>query len=340
MEYRRLGHSGLRVPALSFGTGTFGGGNDFFKAWGSTDAAGASRLIDVCLDHGVSMFDSADVYSDGLAETILGEAIKGKRRRLLISTKATFPAGDGANDYGSSRQHLVDAVDGSLRRLGTDHIDLFQLHGQDYNTPVEETLATLDQLVRAGKLRYVGCSNFSGWHLMKSLATADRYGFPRYVAHQAYYSLLNRDYEWELLQLGRDQGVGAVIWSPLGWGKLTGRIRRGQPAKPGMRAHDIAGTGPLFEEERLFRIVDALDAVAGETGKAIPQVALNWLLQRPTVSSIIVGARDEAQLVQNIGAVGWQLTEEQIARLDEASDVAPAYPVWHQRGFPMLNERA
>ncbi len=339
MEYRRLGHSGLRVPALSFGTGTFGGGNDFFKAWGSTDAAGASRLIDLCLDHGVSMFDSADVYSDGLAETILGEAIKGKRQRLLISTKATFPAGDGANDYGSSRQHLVDAVDGSLRRLGTDHIDLFQLHGQDYNTPVEETLATLDQLVRAGKLRYVGCSNFSGWHLMKSLATADRYGYPRYVAHQAYYSLLNRDYEWELLQLGRDQGVGAVIWSPLGWGKLTGRIRRGQPATPGMRAHDIAGTGPLFEEERLFRIVEALDEVAAATGKAIPQVALNWLLQRPTVSSIIVGARDEAQLVQNIGAVGWQLTDEQIATLDAASDVAPAYPVWHQRGFPMLNER-
>lgn len=340
MEYRRLGHSGLRVPALSFGTATFGGGNDFFKAWGSTDAAGASRLIDVCLDHGVSMFDSADVYSDGLAETVLGEAIKGKRQRLLISTKATFPGGDGPNDYGSSRQHLVDAVDGSLRRLGTDHIDLFQLHGQDYNTPVEETLATLDQLVRAGKLRYVGCSNFSGWHLMKSLATADRYGYPRYVAHQAYYSLLNRDYEWELMQLGRDQGVGAVIWSPLGWGKLTGKIRRDQPAKPGTRAHDIAGTGPLFEEERLFRIVEALDEVAAATGKAIPQVALNWLLQRPTVASIIVGARDEAQLVENIGAVGWQLTQEQIAKLDEASDVAPAYPVWHQRGFPMLNERA
>lgn len=339
MEYRRLGHSGLRVPALSFGTGTFGGGNDFFKAWGSTDAAGAARLIDVCLDHGVAMFDSADVYSDGLAESILGEAIKGKRQRLLISTKATFPAGDGVNDYGSSRQHLLDAVDGSLKRLGTDHIDLFQLHGQDYNTPVEETLATLDQIVRAGKVRYIGCSNFSGWHLMKSLMVADRYGYPRHVAHQAYYSLLNRDYEWELLPLGRDQGVGAVIWSPLGWGKLTGRIRRGQPATPGMRAHDIAGTGPLFEEERLFRIVETLDEVAAETGKAIPQVALNWLLQRPTVASIIVGARDEAQLVQNIGAVGWQLTGDQIAKLDAASDVAPAYPVWHQRGFPMLNER-
>ena len=339
MEHRHLGKSGLRVPALSFGTGTFGGGNDFFKGWGSTDSNGAARLVDICLDHGVSMFDSADVYSDGLAEQILGQAIKGKRNRVLISTKATFPLGDGANDYGSSRQHLIEAVDKALQRLGTDHIDLFELHGQDNNTPVEETLATLDQLVRSGKIRYIGGSNFSGWHLMKSLAVSDRYGYPRYVAHQAYYSLLNRDYEWELMPLGVDQGVGAVIWSPLGWGKLTGKIRRGQPAKPGMRAHDIAGTGPQFEEERLFRIVEALDVVSAETGKTLPQIALNWLLRRPSVSTVIIGARDEAQLVENIGAVGWVLTPEQIARLDQASDVAAAYPVWHQRGFPMLNER-
>jgi aryl-alcohol dehydrogenase-like predicted oxidoreductase len=339
MEHRRLGKSGLRVPALSFGTGTFGGGNDFFKGWGSTDSNGAARLVDICLDHGVSMFDSADVYSDGLAEQILGQAIKGKRNRVLISTKATFPLGDGANDYGSSRQHLIEAVDKALQRLGTDHIDLFELHGQDNNTPVEETLATLDQLVRSGKIRYIGGSNFSGWHLMKSLAVSDRYGYPRYVAHQAYYSLLNRDYEWELMPLGVDQGVGAVIWSPLGWGKLTGKIRRGQPAKPGMRAHDIAGTGPQFEEERLFRIVEALDVVSAETGKTLPQIALNWLLRRPSVSTVIIGARDEAQLVENIGAVGWVLTPEQIARLDQASDVAAAYPVWHQRGFPILNER-
>ncbi len=340
MEYRRLGASGLRVPALSYGTATFGGGNDFFKAWGATDAGGASRLIDLCLDHGVSMFDSADVYSVGLAEQILGEAIKGKRDRLLISTKATFPMGEGPNDYGSSRQHLIDAVDKSLKRLGTDHIDLFQLHGQDYNTPVEETLATLDQFVRAGKIRYIGGSNFSGWHLMKSLAVSERYGYPRYVAHQAYYSLLNREYEWELMQLGLDQGVGAVVWSPLGWGKLTGKIRRGQPAKPGTRAYDIAGTGPHYDEERLFKVVDALDTVAAETGKTIPQVALNWLLRRPTVSTVIIGARDEAQLVANIGAIGWTLTPEQIAALDAASDTPAAYPVWHQRGFPMLNERA
>ncbi len=339
MDYRRLGNSGLRVPALSFGTGTFGGGNDFFRAWGSTDADGASRLIDICLERGVSMFDSADVYSDGLAEEILGKAIRGKRERLLLSTKATFPVGPGPNDFGSSRQHLVTALEKALKRLGTDRIDLLQLHGQDHNTPVEETLSTLDQMVRSGKGRYIGCSNFAGWHLMKSLAVSDRYGYPRYVAHQAYYSLHNRDYEWELMPLGRDQGVGCIVWSPLGWGKLTGKIRRGQPAKPGTRAHDIAGTGPRYEEERLFGIVDALSAVAAEAGKTIPQVALNWLLQRPTVSSVIIGARDEEQLVQNIGAVGWNLTGPQVARLDEASDAPAAYPVWHQRGFPMLNER-
>jgi len=338
MEYRRLGKSGLRVPALSFGTATFGGTNDFFKAWGSTDAGGAARLIDVCLDHGVSLFDTADVYSDGASERILGAAIKGKRERLMVSTKVTFPSGEGANDFGSSRQHLIAAVEQSLQRLGTDHIDLLQLHGQDFNTPVEETMSALDDLVRAGKVRYVGGSNFLGWHLMKSQAVADRYGYPRHVAHQVYYSLLNRDYEWDLMPLGVDQGVGAIIWSPLGWGKLTGKIRRGQPAAPGTRAHDIAGTGPHFEEERLFKIIDALDVVAGQTGKSIPQIALNWLLQRKTVSSVIIGARNEAQLIENLGAVGWALTTEQVAALDAASDVAPSYPVWHQRGFPMLNE--
>jgi aryl-alcohol dehydrogenase-like predicted oxidoreductase len=340
MEQRRLGSSGLRVPALSFGTATFGGSNDFFKAWGSTDAAGAERLVDICLEHGVSLFDSADVYSDGLAEELLGKAVKGKRNRLLISTKVTFPMGDGANDYGSSRQHLIAAVDGSLRRLGVEHVDLLQLHGQDYNTPVEETMATLDQLVRDGKVRYVGASNFSGWHLMKANAVAERYGYARHVAHQVYYSLLNRDYEWELLPLGRDQGIGAIVWSPLGWGKLTGAIRRGQPARPGTRAYDIAGTGPSFDEERLFRIVETLDAIAKETGKTIPQVALNWLLQRPTVSNIIIGARNEKQLLDNLGAVGWNLSAPQVERLEAASDVTPPYPVWHQRGFAQLNEAA
>jgi aryl-alcohol dehydrogenase-like predicted oxidoreductase len=230
-------------------------------------------------------------------------------------------------------------VDHSLRRLGVDYIDLFQLHGQDFNTPVEETLSTLNELVRAGKIRYIGCSNFSGWHLMKSLSVSDRYGYARHVAHQVYYSLLNRDYEWELMPLGLDQGVGAVVWSPLGWGKLTGKIRRGQPPQPGTRAHTIPETGPHYDEERLFRIVDALDEVGKETDKTVPQVALNWLLQRRTVANIILGARDEAQLLQNLGAVGWNLTAAQVAKLDAASDVPAAYPVWHQRGFPMLNER-
>ena len=340
MDHRRLGRSGLRVPALSFGTATFGGGDDFFKAWGSTDAAGASRLIDICLDRGVSLFDTADVYSNGLSEQILGEAIKGKRNRLLISTKATFPMGDGPNDYGSSRQHILESVEGSLKRLGVETIDIFQLHAQDYNTPVEETLSTLDQLVRSGKLRYIGCSNFSSWHLMKSLAASDRYGYARYVAHQAYYSLLNRDYEWELMPLGVDQGVGALVWSPLGWGKLTGKIRRGTPPKPGTRAHAIPETGPRYDEERLFAIVGAMDAIAARTGKTIPQIALNWLLTRPTVASLIIGARDEQQLIENIGAVGWKLTEEDVAALDKASAVTPAYPVWHQRGTPVLNEPA
>jgi aryl-alcohol dehydrogenase-like predicted oxidoreductase len=223
--------------------------------------------------------------------------------------------------------------------LGTDHIDLLQLHGQDYNTPVEETLATLDQLVRDGKVRYIGASNFSGWHLMKSLAASDRHGFPRHVAHQVYYSLLNRDYEWELMPLALDQGVGAVIWSPLGWGKLTGKIRRGQPAAPGTRAHDIAGTGPAFEEERLFRLIEALDVVCAETGKTVPQVALNWLLQRPSVATVIIGARNEEQLIANIGAVDWSLTGQQITFLDAASETPAPYPYWHQRGFPELHER-
>ena len=336
MEYRRVGASGLNVPALSFGTGTFGGAGEFFKAWGSTDVAQATRLVDVCLEHGANLFDSADVYSQGAAEEILGAAIKGRRNRVLISTKATFPTGTGANDFGSSRLHLIDAVEASLRRLGCDHIDLFQLHGFDAWTPVEETLSTLDTLVRAGKIRYIGCSNFSGWHLMKSLMIADRYGYPRHIAHQAYYSLIGRDYEWELMPLGLTEGVGAIVWSPLGWGKLTGKIRRDRPPQAGSRAKEIAGTGPAVTDEHLFKVVDALDEVARRNGKTITQVALNWLLQRPTVASLIIGARNEDQLVENLGAVGWKLAIEDVKLLDDASAQPLAYPTWHQAGFPML----
>ncbi|HET6321591.1 MAG TPA: aldo/keto reductase [Hyphomicrobium sp.] len=331
MEYRRLGRSGLNVPALSFGTGTFGGKGEFFAAWGTTDVAEARRLIDICLDAGVNMFDTADIYSRGESERILGEALKGKRDRALISTKATFRFGDGPNELGSSRQHLLATVDAQLKRLQTDHIDLFQLHGYDALTPQEEVLSTLDTLVRAGKIRYTGVSNFSGWHLMKSLAVADRYGYPRHVANQTYYSLIGREYEWELMPLGIEEGIGAVVWSPLGWGRLTGKIRRGTGIPKESRLHGSAESGPQMPDEYLFRVVDALDEVAKETGKTIPQVALNWLLQRPTVSSVIVGARNEDQLKQNLGAVGWNLTTEQVARLDKASEVPLTYPYWHQR---------
>ena len=337
MEYRRLGGSGFKVPALSFGTGTFGGKGEFFAAWGSTDVAEATRLIDICLEAGLTMFDSADIYSGGAAEEVLGAAIKGRRNKVLISTKATFRSGPGANEVGSSRFHLIAACEAALKRLQTDYIDLFQLHGFDALTPVEEMLSALDDLVRAGKIRYIGCSNFSGWHLMKSLAVADRYNLPRYVANQAYYSLIGRDYEWELMPLGLDQGVGAVVWSPLGWGRLTGKIRRGQPLPANSRLHVTAEKGPQVEDEYLYRVVDALDAVAEETGKTVPQIALNWLLRRPTVASVIIGARDETQLRQNLGAVGWALTAEQVARLDAASDRTPAYPYWHQRGFTERN---
>jgi aryl-alcohol dehydrogenase-like predicted oxidoreductase len=338
MEYRRLGASGFKVPALSFGAATFGGKREFFSQFGTTDAREARRLVDVCLDAGVSMFDTADVYSAGASEDILGEAIKGRPRdALIISTKATFRFSDAPNDVGSSRHHLTASVERSLRRLGTDHIDLFQLHGFDAVTPVEEVLSTLDALVRAGKILYTGVSNFSGWHLMKSLAVADRYGYPRYVANQTHYSLIGRDYEWELMPLGLDQGVGAVVWSPLGWGRLTGKLRRGAALPETSRLHKTADYGPPVPDEYLYTVVDALDAVAAETGKSVPQVAINWLLQRPTVSTVIVGARTEEQLRQNLGAVGWTLTPEQVGRLDAASARPAAYPYWHQAGFAERN---
>ena len=339
MEYRLLGGSGFSVPVLTLGTGTFGGTNEFFKAWGGSDVAEASRLIDICLEAGLTMFDSADVYSDGAAEEILGQAIKGRRDQVLISTKATFQHGPGPNDVGSSRYHLIRAVEGSLRRLGTDHIDLFQLHGFDAKTPVEEALGTLNDLVRAGKIRYIGCSNFSGWHLMKALAVAEKYGWSRYVAHQAYYSLVGREYEWELMPLALDQKVGAVVWSPLGWARLTGKIRRGQPLPETSRQHSAINNemGPQVDNEYLYRVVDALDAVAAETGKTVPQIALNWLLQRPSVSTVVIGARNEEQLRQNLGAVGWNLTPEQVRKLDEASAVPPIYPYWHQKKFDLRN---
>ena len=331
MEFRRLGHSGFKVPVLSFGTGTFGGSSEFFRAWGETDLKEATRLVDICLEAGVTMFDTADVYSAGMSEEILGKAVAGRRDQVIIATKASFPMGPGANDRGNSRHHLLRACEASLKRLGTDYIDIYQMHGFDALSPVEETLSTLDTLVRSGKVRYIGCSNFSGWHLMKSLAASDRLGWPRYIVHQAYYSLVGRDFEWELMPLGHDQQVGTLVWSPLGWGRLTGKIRRGQPPPAVSRLPKTAAAGPQVSDDLLYRVVDALDLVAKETGKTVPQVALNWLTQKPTISSVIIGARNEEQLRQNLGAVGWSLTTDQIAALDQASAVPVAYPYWHQR---------
>lgn len=340
MEYRRLGDSGLVVPALSFGAGTFGGKGALFSAWGDTDAREARRLIDVSLDAGVTMFDTADVYSDGASEEVLGAAIKGRREQVLLSTKAGLPVGDGPQDAGTSRSRLVKATESALRRLGTDYIDLFQLHAFDARTPVEETVSALDDLVRQGKIRYVGASNFSGWQLMKSLAAADRLHAARYVAHQVYYSLVGRDYEWELMPVAADQGVGALVWSPLGWGRLTGRIRRGQALPAGSRLHQTADFGPPVDDELLYDVVDVLDQIAEETGKAVPQIAINWLLRRPTVASVIIGARNEEQLQQNLGAIGWELTAEQVARLDAASGKEAPYPYFpyeRQEAFARLN---
>jgi aryl-alcohol dehydrogenase-like predicted oxidoreductase len=340
MEYRLLGGSGLKVSALSFGTGTFGGATEFFKAWGSTQADEARRLIDVCFEAGVNLFDTADIYSNGRSEEVLGKALEGKRDKALISTKATFRFGDGPNDVGSSRYHLRRSLEGSLRRLGTDYVDIYHLHGFDALTPVEEVQDTLNTFVREGKVRYIAASNFSGWHLMKSLAVAERYGWTPFVAHQVYYSLLNREYEWELMPLGLDQKVGALVWSPLGWGRLTGKVRRGQPLPEVSRLHKTAEMGPQVSNEHLYNVVDALDKVAAETGKTVPQVALNWLLQRPTVASVIVGARTEEQLKENLGAAGWNLTSEQVKKLDEVSGRPRPYPYWHQAQFTERNPLA
>lgn len=336
MDYRFLGGSGLKVPVLSFGTATFGGVGNFFKAWGSTDVAEAKRLVDVCLEHGVNFFDTANVYSGGRAEEVLGGALAGRRNEVLIGTKGTFPTSSAPNDVGSSRYTLIRACEASLRRLGTEHVDVYYMHGFDALTPVEETLRALDDLMRSGKIRYIGCSNFSGWHLMKSLSISERYGWARYVVNQAYYSLASREFEWELMPLALDQNVGTVVWSALAGGALSGKMRRGQAVPQNSRLSQgdfLAGA----RSDKLFDIVDVLDQVAGETGKTVSQVALRWVLQRPSVVSIVVGARNEAQLKENLGTVGWSLDDKQMARLDAASDVRPVYPYWHQRDFHVIN---
>jgi aryl-alcohol dehydrogenase-like predicted oxidoreductase len=337
MEYRQLGASGLRVPALSLGTGTFGGGTERFKAWGNTQVDEASRMVNLCLDAGLNLFDTANVYSLGLSEEILGKAITGLRDKVLLSTKATFRMGEGPNDYGSSRYNLIRSCEDSLRRLKTDYIDIYHMHGFDGNTPVEETLSALNDLIQSGKVRYIACSNFSGWHLMKSLSVSERYGWAKYIAHQAYYSLLSREFEWELMPLGLDQHIGTIVWSPLSAGRLSGRYRRNSPMPMDGRIAQGGGEGPEIPDDFFYGIIDVLDQIAAETEKTVAQVALNWVLQRPTVSNVVIGARNEDQLVQNLGAIGWNLSVEQIKRLDNASEKAPVYPYWHQRNFQALN---
>jgi aryl-alcohol dehydrogenase-like predicted oxidoreductase len=338
MEFRQLGKGGLQVPVLCFGTGTFGGGTEFFRAWGETDAKEATRLVALCLEAGVNFFDTADVYSQGLSEQILGEAIRqAPRETFLISTKGTFPFGTGPNNMGSSRHHLTRQIDGSLKRLKTDYIDIYHIHGFDSLTPIDETLYTLDQAVRQGKVHYIAASNFSSWHLQKSLAVGERYGWTRYVAHQVYYSLVGRDYEWELMPQALAENIGALVWSPLGWGRLTGNIRRGQPLPTESRLQKTADLGPFVPNEYLYKVVDALDSLSAETGRSIPQLALNWLLRKPTVSSVIIGARNERQLRDNLAAASFVLTPEQVARLDEASQPPVPYPAWHQRQFQNRN---
>ena len=331
------------MPELCFGCGTFGGGSEFFDAWGATSKVDEARkIVDICMEAGLNFFDTADIYSDGCSETVLGGAIKHLRREeVLISTKATFRYGRGVNDVGSSRYHLTQALEGSLKRLDTDYVDIYHMHEVDSLTPIEETLSTLDKFVRDGKVRYIACSNYSGWLLMKALSVSERYGWSRFVAHQVYYSLVGRDYEWELMPLALDQGVGALIWSPLGWGRLTGKIRRGTgiPKDSRLNSKVVVDMGPQVPEEYLYDVVDAVDAVAKEAGKTVPQVALNWLLRRPTVSSAIIGARDEQQLRQNLAAIGWSLTPKQVAKLDAASERPLAYPYWHQRQFAERNPR-
>lgn len=339
MEFRQLGSSSLEVPVLAFGTGTFGGTGPLFGAWGQSDATEARRLVDICLEAGVTLFDTADAYSAGAAERILGVALKGRRNRALIATKIGLPnvEDDSAATHGP---RLASALERSLRRLGTDHVDVLQLHAFDARIPPEILLETLDRMVTAGKVRHIGASNYPAWRLMQALALADQRGHERFCAHQVYYSLVGRAYEAELMPLGLDQQVSAIVWSPLGWGRLTGKLKRGAALPACSRLHQTASMAPPVDDELLYRVIDMLDTIASETGRTVPQVAINWLIQRPSVASVIIGARNEAQLRDNLGAVGWSLDVGQVARLDEASRFLPDYPqtmYWTDGPFHHLN---
>jgi aryl-alcohol dehydrogenase-like predicted oxidoreductase len=332
METRFLGKSGLKISVLSFGTMTFGG-SDFFQEIGATQVDEAQHLIDICLDAGVNIFDTADVYSNGLSEEILGKALGKRRSDVIIATKAYGRMGKGANDTGLSRYHLIRACEDSLRRLNTDYIDLYQVHGFDALTPLEETLRALDSLVSSGKVRYIGCSNYSAWHLMKALSVSERLNLERYVSQQVYYSLVARELEFELIPLGLDQGVGILVWSPLAFGFLSGKYRRGQSQPEGTRRAKIGDIGTVSDLEKGYDIVEVLHEVANNRGVSVAQVALNWLLRQSGITSVIIGARNEQQLRDNLGAAQWELTLEEVNRLNQVSAIAPIYPYWHQRKF-------
>src|SRR5215207_3821354 len=329
MDYRQLGHSGLRVSALTLGTMTFGG-RDKFASVGSTDVEGATRQLDMCLEAGVNLVDTADVYSAGLAEEIVGKALKGRRDRVLLATKARMPMGDGPNDAGLSRHHLIRACEASLRRLGVDHIDLYQVHEWDGATPLEETLGALDHLVSSGKVRYIGCSNYAGWHLMKALGISERRGFQRFISQQIYYSLQARDAEYELVPVALDQGVGILVWSPLAGGLLSGKYRRGEPGPEGSRHLTDWKEPPVRDEDQLYDVIEAAVEIGEAHGVSAAQVALAWLLARPGVSSLVVGARTEDQLADNLAAAELKLSDGERARLDELSAPPLIYPHWHQ----------
>jgi len=328
MEYRRLGRSGLFVSVLTLGTMTFGGRGDFGKV-GSTDVAGARRQVHMCLDAGVNLFDTADIYSDGESEEILGEAIKGRRDDLLLATKVRMPAGEGPNDSGLSRYHIVRQCEESLRRLGTDHIDLYQVHEWDGLTPPEETLEALDTLVRSGKVRYVGSSNYSGWQLMKALGVSERLELQRYVSQQIHYTLQAREAEYELVPIAIDQECSILVWSPLAGGLLSGKYRRDQDA-PGGRHLEGWDEPPVYDSDKLYDIVDVLVEIAEGRGVSAAKVALSWLLGRPGVASVIIGARTDEQLSDNLKAAELKLSEEERLRLDEVSAPPLFYPYWHQ----------
>lgn len=332
MEYRFLGKAGLQVSRLCFGTMTFGGG-EWFKHAGSTQVEEATRLVDICLEAGVNIFDTADGYSKGLSEEILGQAIGSKRRnQTIIATKAFYRMGDGLHDVGLSRRHIIQACEDSLRRLGTDYIDLYQLHEYDSQTPLEESLSALDNLIQQGKVRYGGCSNFSGWQLMKAMGISQQKNYQPLISQQVYYSLLARELENELIPVALDQNVGILIWSPLSFGLLSGKFRRNQPKPEQSRLTNVQTPGTI-DWERLYNIVDVLDEIAKQRGKSIPQVALNWLLRRPGISSIIIGARNEAQLRDNLGTVDWSLSKEEVQKLEQASETPELYPHWHQHDW-------